>query len=108
MSVQEHLQMSADKEERTTQQTKIIRKRRISMLPNRLANRSAQEQNQHHRSRNPKRSIQIRIPLQHIQEVRPGIQRRPTTRQNSRGINVKELRVERDGPEETLGAVVVV
>ena len=74
----------------------------------RLANGSAQEQDQDHRCRDPEGTVQIRVALEHVQEVRARVQGRPAPCQNSRGVDIEELRVERDGPEEPLGAIIVV
>lgn len=67
-----------------------------------ITNRPAQKQNKHHRRRDPKRAVQIRISLQHVQEVRPRVQRRPAPLQHAGRVDVKELRVEGQRPEEAL------
>jgi hypothetical protein len=90
-------------QQHTTQQPKVIRKRSRSRGGKILANSAAQEQDEHHRGRNPERPVQVRVPLEHVQEIGAREQRRPAAAQHSRGVDVEELRVEGEGPEEALG-----
>lgn len=66
--------------------------------------RAPQEQNQHHRRGDPERPVQIRVTLQHVEEVRARVQRRPAPLQDGGGVDVEELRVEGQRPEEALAA----
>ena len=79
----------------TTQELKIICKplsrSRISEI---LADGPSEEQDEDHSRGNPERAVEIRIALEHIEEIRPRVQRRPAPRQHGVGIDIEELRVE--------------
>ena len=64
-----------------------------------LTDRTRQEQNHHHRRRDPKRPVQIRIAIQHVQEICAREQSRARTAQHLGSVDVEELGVELNGPQ---------
>ena len=93
-----------EEKEPTAQQPKVIRKRPIPHARPIRTDRPAQEQDQDDRRRDPKRPVQVRVPLEHVQEAVAREQRGPAPREDRRGVDVEELRVEGEGPEEPLAA----
>jgi hypothetical protein len=89
---------------RTTQQSEVIDKRRGARVSDPLANSSSQEKDEHHRRGDPKRPVQVRVALEHVEEVRARVEGGPAARQHGRRVDVEELRVKRNGPEKSLAA----
>lgn len=87
---------------RTTKQFEVIDERFLSCRREVLAYSPSQEQDEHHRRRNPEGPVQVGVALEHVEEVGPREQGRPAPLQNGRCIDVKELRVEVYRPEEAL------
>ena len=67
-----------------------------------LRDRSRQEEDDNHRRRDPEWTIEIRVAIKDIKEVCPRVYGREASVQHGGGIDVKELGVERKGPEVTL------
>lgn len=86
----------------TTQQPEIIEKRRFAGRRQVLADSAAQEQDQDDRRGDPEGPVQVGVALEHVEEVGAGEQGGPAARQDSRGVDIEELRVEGHGPEEAL------
>lgn len=73
---------------------------RRSQLP---TNRARHEQDEDDGGGDPERPVQIRVALQDIEEVGAWVQCGPAAFEHLVGVDVEELRVEGDGPEEFLG-----
>lgn len=86
----------------TAEQSEIVGKRCPLAIGKILAHSSTKEQNQHNGRRDPEGPVQVRVTLQDIQEVGAGEERGPASRQNSRGVDIEELCVKGDGPQEPL------
>jgi len=77
---------------------------RLPNLSQILRNRARHEQNDHHCRRDPKRPVQIRVAIKDIEEVCAGKQRGAASFENLVGVDVEELGVEGQCPEEVLVA----
>ena len=66
-------------------------------------NRTRHEQDKHDRRCNPEWPVEVGIALQHIEEVGARVQRCPAPLEHFICVDVEELRVEGDAPEEFLG-----
>ena len=64
--------------------------------------RARHEEYEYDRGCNPEGPVQIRVTLQHIEEVGAWVQRGPASFEDLVGVDVEELRVEGDGPQELL------
>ena len=77
-----------------------MRLARVRQLP---ANRAGQEQYEHDRGRDPEGAIKVRVAVEDVKEVGPRVQRRPAPFDDLVGVDVEELGVEVDAPEEAFG-----
>ena len=68
-----------------------------------LAYRARDEEDEDDRGRDPEGAIEIRIALQRVQEGSARIQGGETAGQNRGGVDVEELGVKGESPEEALG-----
>lgn len=66
-------------------------------------NRARQEQYQCHRRRDPDGAVKVRVAIKHVEEVRAREDGRVAAADDLVGVDVEELLVERDAPEEALG-----
>lgn len=89
-------------DQRTTQQLEIIDKWLLSRSCEVLAYSPAQEQDEDHRRGDPDGPVQVRVPLEHVEEVGAREQRGPAPLQDGRGVDVEELRVEVYRPQVPL------
>ena len=82
----------------TAQQCEIIREMLLPLMIQVLAYCSRQKQYHNHRCRDPERTIEIRVPLQHVEEVCPweGCCRAPLDHLIC--VHIKELCVEGETP----------
>ena len=62
-----------------------------------------EKQHENNRGRDPERAVQVGVAIKHVQEVRARVQRGAAAAQDFVGVDVEELRVEAEGPEEALG-----
>ena len=88
----------------TTQQPEIITEtiRALPRIRKILAHSPAHKENEHNRRSDPERAVQVRVPIEHIEEVGARVQCRAAAAQHRGSIDIKELRVEAEG-EEVLG-----
>lgn len=68
-----------------------------------LTNSSCEEEDDDDGGRDPKRPVEVRVALEDVEEVLARVQRGAAARQDLRGVDVEELLVEGDAPEEALG-----
>lgn len=87
---------------RTTQQLKVIDERLLARGREVLAYGAPQEQDEDDGGGDPERPVQVRVPLEHVEEVCAREQRRPAPLQDGRRVDVEELRVEVQRPEVAL------
>lgn len=66
----------------TTEQLEVIDEGFCTRCGEVLAYSTSQEQDEHHRRGYPERPVQIRVALEHIEEVGPGKQRGPASLQH--------------------------
>lgn len=69
-------------DERTAQQLEVIDERLLPRGCEILAYGTAQEEDEDHRRRDPERPVQVRVPLEHVEEVGAREQRRPAPLQD--------------------------
>lgn len=87
---------------RTAEQREVVGKPSLIGVSQILADGAAEEQDQDHRCRDPEGSVEVRVALEHVEEVGAGEERGPAAGQDGRCVDVEELGVEGDGPEEAL------
>lgn len=68
-----------------------------------LTDGSRQEKYHDHRCRDPERTVEVRVSLQHIEEIGAREDGGVASAEDLIGVDVEELRVEGEGPEEALG-----
>jgi hypothetical protein len=68
-----------------------------------LADRTRQEEDDNDGGRDPKRPVEVRVALKDVEEVLARVEGSAAARQDLSGVNVEELLVEGDAPEEALG-----
>jgi hypothetical protein len=68
-----------------------------------LADRSRQEQDYNDRSGDPEGSVEVWVALEDVEEVLARVERGAAAGEDLVGVDVEELLVEGDAPEETLG-----
>jgi hypothetical protein len=68
-----------------------------------LADRARQEQDDNDGGRDPERPVEVRVALEDVEEVLARVQRGAAAREDLGGVDVEELLVEGDAPEEALG-----
>lgn len=74
----------------------------LSLLAQVVADSPRKEQNHHHGRRNPERPIEIGVAFQDIQEIGPREDGGAASTKNLGGVDIEELRVERERPEKLL------
>ena len=82
----------------TAQQCEIIREMLLPLMIQVLAYCPCQKQYHNHRCRDPERTVEIRVPLQHIEEVCPWEDGCRAPLDHLICVHVKELRVEGETP----------
>ena len=87
----------------TAQQLKIISRMLMPAQRQTPTHRARQKQNHHDRRRDPERAVEIRIPFEHVQKVGSWKYGGAAALEDLVGVDIEELRVERDGPEVSLG-----
>lgn len=87
---------------RTAQQLEIVLKRLLVVLRKILTDRARQEEDYHHRRRNPERPVEVGVTLEYIEEVLARVERGAASGEDLLGVDVEELLVEGDAPEEAL------
>jgi len=68
-----------------------------------LADRAGQEQDHHDRSRDPEWPVEVRVAFEDVEEVLARVERGAAASEDLVGVDVEELLVEGDAPEEALG-----
>ena len=68
-----------------------------------LADRARQEEDDNYGGCDPERPVEVRVALEDVEEVLARVQRGAAARQDLGGIDVEELLVEGDAPEEAFG-----
>lgn len=68
-----------------------------------LADSACQEQDHNDGCRDPEGSVEVRVALEDIEEVLAGVQRGAAAGEDLVGVNVEELLVEGNAPEEAFG-----
>lgn len=68
-----------------------------------LADRARQEEDDNDSGRDPERPVEVRVALEDVEEVLARVQRGTAARKDLGGVDVEELLVEGDTPEEAFG-----
>lgn len=68
-----------------------------------LADRTRQEEDDDDGGRDPERPVEVRVALEDVEEILARVERGAAARQDLRGVDVEELLVEGDAPEEAFG-----
>ena len=85
--------------QRSAQQLKVVPKVLLARRRQPVAYASREEEDNHDGRRDPERTVQIGVAVEDIEEVCAREERGSAAAQDFGGIDVEELRVERDAPE---------
>lgn len=84
--------------EHTAEELEVIHERLLARRGEVLAYGAPQEQDEDHGGGYPERAVEVRVTLEHVEEVGAREQRRPAPLQDGGRVDVEELRVEGHGP----------
>lgn len=82
----------------TAQEPKVVRERGLVRHGEVLADGTSEEEDKHDSGGDPEGPVQVRVTLEHVEEVGSGEEGGPASRQHRRGVDVEELRVEGYAP----------
>ena len=68
-----------------------------------LADRAGEEEDDNDGGRDPERPVEVRVALEDVEEVLARVEGGAAAGEDLRGVDVEELLVEGDAPEETFG-----
>lgn len=88
---------------RSTQQLEVIRKMLLARAREVLADRAGQEENHDDGGRDPERPIEVGVALEDVEEVLARVESGAAAGEDLGGVDVEELLVEGDAPEEAFG-----
>lgn len=99
----QHPRISVDETRGARQQAEVILEVLVVLARQVLRHGARQEEDDDDRRRDPERSVQVRVAIQHVEEVGPRVQRRRAPAQHLVRVDVKVLRVVVDRPPSVLG-----
>lgn len=85
------------------QKTKVVREMRFVVVAQVPGNGAGEEENEDHGGGDPERAVQVRVSVQDIEEGRARVERRCAAAEDFGRVDVEELRVEGERPQESLG-----
>lgn len=95
--------VSIDQPRSATQQLEIVREMLLARAREVLADRAREEEDDDDGGRDPEGPVEVRIAFEDVEEVLARVEGGATAREDLVRVDVEELLVEGDAPEEALG-----